>query len=119
MRLRFVLAIAFAAAVAAVALARPWAHGSDGAAVIAQSSLRPTGFAILLRNDSADPLRIAQVTVNDSFVPFRAVRLVVSPHGRTRLNVDYAWIKGEPYEIGILTSTGAIVQSNVGGAEEA
>ncbi len=27
-----------------------------------------------------------------------------------------AWVNGEPYQIGILTSTGEIVQSDVGGA---
>jgi zinc transporter, ZIP family len=119
-RLRFVVALVFVAAVGTAALARPWKHGSRAAdVVVAQSSLRPGGFAIVVRNESAATLRIAQVTVNDAFVPFRAARLVLTPHAQTRLTVAYGWLKGEPYEIGILTSTGAIVQSDVGGAEDA
>ena len=119
MRMRLVVAVSVAAALGGLALARPWGHRSDGAVVVARSSLRPGGFAIVVRNDSPETLRIAQVTVNDAFVPFRGVRLVLPPHGRTRLNVDYAWIRGEPYEIGILTSDGTIVQSDVGGGQEA
>ena len=119
MRLRFVIALIVVAALGVAALARPWENRSRGAAVVAQSSLRPGGFAIVVRNDSGDTLRIAQVTINDAFVPFHAPRLVLRPHGQTRVIVDYEWVKGEPYEIGILTSTGAILQSDVGGAGDA
>ena len=116
--MRFLIALVAVAALGIAAVARPWDRGSHaGAAVVAQSSLRPGGFAIVVRNDSRDTLRIAQVAVNDAFVPFRGRRVVLTPHQRTRLLVDYAWVKGEPYEIEILTSTGAIVQSDVGGED--
>ena len=115
MRLRFALALVCVAGLGVAALARPWQHGSAAAAVVAQSSLRPGGFAILVRNDSADNIRIEQVTVNDAFVAFRGGRPSLKPHERERLSIDYGWVKGEPYEIGLLTSTGAIVQSEVGG----
>jgi hypothetical protein len=117
MRLRFLVALVCVAAAAAIAFARPWDHAARGGAVVAQSSLRAGGFAVVVRNDSREKLRIAQVTVNDAFVSFRAARLVLAPHERTRLTIDYSWVKGEPYEIGILTSTGAIVQSDVGGED--
>ena len=118
MRLRFVIALVAVTAVGTAAVVvRPWHQQERGGAVVAQSSLRPGGFAILVRNDSGDTLRIAQVTINDAFVPFHAPRLVLRPHGQTRVIVDYEWVKGEPYEIGLLTSTGAIVQSDVGGED--
>ena len=84
MRVRFVIALVCAAAVGVAALARPWDRSSHAAApVVAQSSLRSGGFAIVVRNDSGDTLRIAQVTVNDAFVPFQGQRLL-APHRRTR-----------------------------------
>jgi ZIP family zinc transporter len=118
MRLGFVIAVVCVAGLGIAALARPWQHGSAAAPVVAQSSLRPGGFVIVVRNDSADTVRIAQVTVNDAFVAFHGGRLALKPHGRTRLLIDYAWVKGEPYEIGILTSRGDILQSDIGGAAD-
>jgi hypothetical protein len=114
MRLRFVIALVCVAGLGVAALALPWQHGA-AAAVVAQSSLRPGGFAIVVRNDSADTIRIEQVTVNDAFVSFHGGRPPLKPHERERLSIDYEWVKGEPYEIGLLTSTGAIVDSEVGG----
>ena len=119
MRLRFFLVLVCLAAAIAVGVARPWnADGASASAVEAQSSLRPGGFVVVVRNGSHQPVRLAQVTVDDAFVGFHATRLVLVPHETARLTIDYAWVKGEPYQIGILTSTGDIVQSDVGGAEE-
>jgi hypothetical protein len=115
MRFGFVVALACAAALGIAALAHPWRQGSHGAAVVAQSSLRTGGFDVVVRNDSDAALRIAQVTVNDEFVSFHGGRLVLPSHTRTRLLVDYGWVEGEPYEIGVLTSTGEIIDSEVGG----
>jgi hypothetical protein len=117
MRLRFAVAVACAAALGVAALAHPWRHVAHGTAVVAQSSLRPGGFEIVVRNDSDAAVRLAQVTVNDEFVSFHGGPLVLPAHARTRLIVDYSWVKGEPYEIGVLTSTGDIIDSEVGGAE--
>ena len=118
MRLRLVIALVCVAGLGVAALSRPWQRGSAAAAVAAESSFRPGGFTVVARNDSADTVRIAQVMVNDAFIAFRGGRLALQPHERARLLVDYAWVRGEPYEIGVLTSTGAIVQSEIGGAED-
>ena len=77
-----------------------------------------TSLGVVVHNDSEDVVRIAQVTVDDAFVGFSAKRLALAPRGRTQLEIDYSWIRGEPYEIGVLTSTGAIVQTQVGGAQD-
>jgi hypothetical protein len=114
MRLRILVAVAIVAAAVAVGVARPWAERGHSGAVVAQSSLRPGGFAVVVRNDSDDTLRIAQVSVADAFVSFRGRHLVLAPHERTRLSIDYDWVKGQPYEIDVLTSTGAILSSEVG-----
>jgi hypothetical protein len=113
MRSRLVIALLLVVGLGIAALARPWQHESAAEAVVARSSLRPGGFAVVVRNETADTVRIAQVMVNDAFVGFRGGRVALGPHERTRLLIDYAWVRGEPYEIGILTSAGALVQSEV------
>ena len=119
MRLRFFLALVCLAAAIAVGVARPWnADGASASAVEAQSSLRPGGFVVVVRNGSHQPVRLAQVTVDDAFVSFRDRHLVLAPHERTRLSIDYDSVKGQPYEIDVLTSTGAILSSEVGDTAE-
>jgi ZIP family zinc transporter len=76
---------------------------------VERSILHPGQIVLLARNHGAEPVRIAQVLVNDAFVDFRAQRLTVRPSRATRVEVGYPWIAGESYEIGLLTSTGAIV----------
>jgi len=119
MRLGFFVALVCLAAAIAVGIARPWSvDGTSASVVAAQSSLRPGGFVVVLRNGSHETVRLAQVTVDDAFVGFHSTRLVLAPHETAQLTIDYDWVKGEAYEIGVLTSTGEIVQSDVGGAGE-
>ena len=112
-----VVALVCMATAIALGIARPWSSGAANG-LTASSSLRPGGFLVVVHNDSGDVVRIAQVTVDDAFVGFSAKRLALAPRGRTQLEIDYSWIRGEPYEIGVLTSTGAIVQTQVGGAQD-
>jgi zinc transporter, ZIP family len=116
MRVLAVAAVLCLAGAVAVGVARPWSgHHASGVSV--ETLFRRGGFAVVVTNESADTVRIAQVTVNDAFVGFTGHLLTIPPHQRTRLLIDYAWVKGEPYEIGVLTSGGGIIQSEVGGAE--
>ena len=90
---------------------RPAAAPSEDAALTVQrSTLRPGSIVLLARNDGAEPVRLAQVMVDDAFVDFDAERLVVAPSRETKVTVHYPWIAGESYEIGLVTSTGAIVE---------
>ena len=84
-------------------------EGEPGLAV-QRSSLHPGMIMLFARNDGVEPVRIAQVMVNDAYVDFQAQRLVVAPSRQTELAVQYPWIAGESYEIGLLTGTGAIVE---------
>jgi zinc transporter, ZIP family len=94
--------------------------GPDGepGLTVQRSTLQPGLILLFARNEGADPVRVAQVLVNDAFVDFHAVRLAVPPGGRTQLAVHYAWIAGESYEIGLLTATGAIVEYELEDAGE-
>ncbi len=86
--------------------------------MVQRSTLQPGLILLFARNEGADPVRVAQVLVNDAFVDFHAARLAVPPGGRTQLGVHYAWIAGESYEIGLLTATGAIVEYELEDAGE-
>ena len=97
----------------------PLAAPAEEAGVVVENSfLRPGQIVLLARNDRAEPIRIAQVLVNDAFVDFHAQRLTVAPSGKTRVTVHYPWVEGESYEIGLLTVTGAIVEYEVEDAGE-
>jgi len=77
---------------------------------VERSMVHPGMIMLFARNDGDEPVRIAQVLVNDAFVDFGAARLTVPPHGRTQVDLRYAWVAGESYELGLLTGSGAIVE---------
>jgi zinc transporter, ZIP family len=74
---------------------------------VERTVLRPGEIDLTLRNDGPDAVDVAQVSVNDAFVPFtsdageRIARL-----RSTTLTIPYPWIEGEAYAITVLTSTG-------------
>jgi hypothetical protein len=108
-----VYAIVFVCAAAATfaVLARPWA-ATAGEEPTVQTTLRPGRFLISVTN-GAQRLEIAQVLVNEAFVGFRATPTSLSPRQSIRLVVPYPWIKGETYELGLLTSTGKILEQEI------
>jgi len=86
---------------------------------VERTTLHPGEIELTVRNDAPDPVDIAQVRVNDAFVPFtssdgqRVGRL-----GATELTIPYDWVEGEAYEIGLLTSTGGTVSAEIASATE-
>jgi zinc transporter, ZIP family len=89
----------------------------QGFAVL-RSSLQPGMITLLARNDGEEPVRIAQVLVNDAYVDFHAQLLTVAPSHETQVMVHYPWLAGESYEIGLLTATGRIVEYELEDAGE-
>ncbi len=81
--------------------------------VVERTVLRPGEIELTVRNDGPDPVRIAQVAVNDAYVNFRADRQEVGRLGAERLTVDYPWIEGEAYEISLLTSAGGTIEHEI------
>ena len=115
-RLLVVLVVGAALGAAAVAwfargdaVHRTAAEPQEAGLTVQRSVLRPGIIMLVARNDGAEAVRIAQVLVNDAFVDFRAQRLTVAPGRRIELDIPYAWVERESYEIGLLTGTGAIV----------
>jgi hypothetical protein len=115
---RLLVGLLVGAAVAAAAMALFWRGGTARTAetteepglIVQRSMLQPGTIMLFARNDGAEPVRIAQVLVNDAYVDFDAARLTVAPGRDTRVEVHYPWVAGESYEIGLLTAEGAIVE---------
>jgi ZIP family zinc transporter len=86
---------------------------------VERTVLHPGQIELTLRNEGADAVEIAQVAVNDAYVPFTASDGErVGRLGSTTLDLSYPWIEGEAYEISILTSTGGTIAHEIPVASE-
>jgi zinc transporter, ZIP family len=105
-----VVALALVAAAVVVMVLRPLHRGhAAGELGVTHAKLRPGQIVLVLVNGSEEPARVAQVILNDAFVDFRATRQALLPGTAERITVSYPWIRGEAYDIELLTSTGATV----------
>ena len=86
---------------------------------IERTVLRPGEIELTVRNDGPDAVDVAQVIVNDAFVPFTASDgQRVGRLAATTLGITYPWIEGEAYEIALLTSTGGTIDHQIPVATE-
>ncbi len=87
---------------------------------IRRVEFRPGEIAIRVTNPQRQKLTIASVTVDDAIVPFHTdgpTRL-----GRlrsSRIVVPYQWVDGDPYSVGVTSSTGIETTASVAAAVEA
>jgi zinc transporter ZupT len=80
---------------------------------VERTVLEPGVIELTVRNDGPDPVSIAQVTVNDAFVPFTGAEQPIARLQAERLQIQEAWIEGEAYEVGLLTATGATIAHEI------
>jgi zinc transporter, ZIP family len=86
---------------------------------VERTVLHPGEFELTVRNDGPDSVDIAQVSVNDGYIPFTASDGQSIGHlGSTTLTIPYDWIEGQAYEITLLTSTGGTISTEVASAAE-
>ncbi len=58
-------------------------------------------------NGGPDPVTVAQVAVNDAFWEFTITPAARIPRlAKATIHIPYPWVKDEPYEVKLLTSTG-------------
>ena len=76
---------------------------------IERTKLLPGVIELTVRNDGPDPVSVAQVVVNDSYVAFDGAAEPVGRLGSETLRIQQPWIEGEAYEIALLTSSGATI----------
>jgi zinc transporter, ZIP family len=79
---------------------------------------RPGEFELHVRNDGPDPVRVAQVMVNDGYAAFSQSREELGRLEGSTINVRYPWIEGQGYEIVLVTATGATVAHEIAAAAE-
>jgi zinc transporter, ZIP family len=86
---------------------------------VERTVLRPGEIELTLRNDGPDTVGLAQVFVNDAYIPGATISPVeVGRLGSATVRIPYDWIEGEAYEIGILTSTGGVIEAPIEVATE-
>lgn len=81
---------------------------------VERTVLRPGEIELTVRNVGPDPVRVAQVFVNDAYVDVRSgADREIARLGRTSLLLDYPWQEGQPYLISMLTSTGLVIEKQI------
>jgi zinc transporter ZupT len=85
---------------------------------VERTVLRPGEIDLTVRNTGPDPVRIAQIFVNDAYVDFRSDRQQVGRLGTQHLTLDYPWQEGSPYAVTMLTATGVTIEHEIEAAVE-
>ena len=80
---------------------------------VERTVLEPGRIELTVRNDGPDAVRVAQVSVNDAFVPFRGAESEIGRLATERIVVDHPWNEGEAYEVVLLTSSGGTVAHEI------
>ncbi len=83
---------------------------------VEHSVLTPGTIALTLRNTGPDPVQVAQVFVNDSYVDVTGGTRPIGRLGRETLRLDYPWQEGQPYLVSLVTSSGAVIEHEIGAA---
>ncbi|MDN5860809.1 MAG: hypothetical protein L0H84_19570, partial [Pseudonocardia sp.] len=73
----------------------------------------PGTISLVVRNSGADPVTVAQVFINDTYVDFTGPTGPIARLDTARLDLDYPWGEGQPYTISMLTSTGLVIEHAV------
>ena len=80
---------------------------------VERAVLEPGSIELIVRNGGPDAVTIAQVLVNDGFVDFSVEDPKVDRLAAQRIRVTYPWVEGEAYSVGLLTSTGGVVEHEI------
>ncbi len=87
---------------------------------VERTVLRPGRFELTVRNDGPDSVRIAQISVNDAYVPFSTNTSTadVGRLGAKKLTIPYDWVEAQAYAIELHTTTGGTIDTDVPVANE-
>lgn len=75
-----------------------------------RTTLTEDHIELSLRNDGPDTVTIAQLLVDDAYRPFEVGDPDLGRLESTTLSFDYPWEDGMPLVIGIVTSTGIVIE---------
>jgi zinc transporter ZupT len=85
---------------------------------VERTVLRPGEIELVVRNDGPDAVAISQVTVNDAFVSFDQTTDEIGRLDGDTITVQYPWIEGEAYAVGLVTATGGTIDHAIDVAAE-
>jgi len=80
---------------------------------VERTTLAPGSIEITVRNAGPDPVQIAQVFVNDTYVDFTGSAKPIGQLGSDTLQLRFPWISGQPYTVSMLTSTGLVIEHTI------
>jgi zinc transporter, ZIP family len=85
---------------------------------VESTKLTPGQIELTVRNDGPDPVSVRQVIVNDGFAGFTQSSEEIARLASTKVAVNYPWIEGQAYEVGLVTATGGTVTHTIDVAAE-
>ncbi len=83
---------------------------------VERTVLSPGAIELSLRNPGPDPVQVAQVFVNDAYVDAAGATEPIQRLRSDTLRLDYPWQDGQPYLISVVTSSGAVIEHEIGAA---
>ena len=83
------------------------------AIAVERTTLTDDHIELRLRNDGPDTVTIAQLLVNDAYTPFVIGDAQLGRLESTTVSFDYPWDEGLPLAIGLLTSTGVVIEHDI------
>jgi ZIP family zinc transporter len=78
-----------------------------------RTTLREGVIELRIRNDGPDPVTVSQVLVNDSYRDFAIRDRTLDRLESTAVRIPYPWDEGLPLRIGLITSTGLVIEHEV------
>ena len=81
--------------------------------VVERTVLVPGSIQMVLRNTGPDPVDVAQVAVNDTYVNFAGADDPIPRLGSATVVLRYPWASGQPYLVSLLTSTGLVIEHEI------
>lgn len=80
--------------------------------------LEPDRVEMKIRNDGPDPVRIAQILINDAYWAFTIGDADLGRLEATTIKADYPWEDGLPLNLTLVTSTGVTIAHEIDAASE-
>jgi ZIP family zinc transporter len=75
--------------------------------------LRPGEIELTIRNTGPDPVTVAQMFVNDTYVDYSTTGNEIGRRGTETFTLDYPWQQDFPYLVTLVTATGVTVEHEI------
>src|ERR671919_1925641 len=75
--------------------------------------LRPGEIELTVRNTGPDPVTVAQMFVNDTYVDYGTTGNEIGRSGTETFILDYPWQQDSPYLVTLVTATGVTVEHEI------